>query len=79
MRFKYPNLVDAALAASASIYLVAGKSDNYAFFGGVTKVSLSMVTCVCVCVRVAWMTNGTPSTAVNGQAPSSPLVQGSLA
>ena len=40
IRFKYPNLVDAALAASAPIYLVAGETNAYAFFEGVTKVSL---------------------------------------
>ncbi|CAH1785139.1 unnamed protein product [Owenia fusiformis] len=36
MRFKYPNLVDGAIAASAPIYLVAGKTDPYAFFKTVT-------------------------------------------
>ena len=40
LRFKYPNLVDAALASSAPIYMVAGETDAYAFFEGVTKVSL---------------------------------------
>ena len=45
-RFKYPNVVDGALAASAPIYIPANLTDHYAFFGLVTKV------CVCVCVHV---------------------------
>lgn len=57
IRFKYPNLVDAALAASAPIYLVAGETDGYAFFSGVTKASLSLVACTCavICSNFAVM------------------------
>ena len=40
MRFKYPNVVDAALAASAPIYLTAGEAASGGFFEVVTKVSL---------------------------------------
>jgi dipeptidyl-peptidase-2 len=36
-RFKYPNLVDAALAASAPIYLIAGESSPFGFYEIVTK------------------------------------------
>ena len=43
-RFKYPNVVDGALAASAPIYIVANLTAPDAFFGLVTKV------CVCVFV-----------------------------
>ena len=39
-RFKYPNLVDAALAASAPIYLIAGESSPFGFYEIVTKVIL---------------------------------------
>ncbi|XP_071947169.1 dipeptidyl peptidase 2-like [Antedon mediterranea] len=37
MRFKYPNVIDGALAASAPIYLIAGKGDRTEFFADVTK------------------------------------------
>ena len=37
-RFKYPNSVDGALAASAPIYIVANLTSPYAFFGLVTQV-----------------------------------------
>ncbi|CAI8053025.1 Lysosomal Pro-X carboxypeptidase [Geodia barretti] len=36
-RFKYPNSVDGALAASAPIYIVANLTSPYAFFGLVTQ------------------------------------------
>jgi dipeptidyl-peptidase-2 len=36
-RFKYPNSVDGALAASAPIYMVANLTSPYAFFGLVTQ------------------------------------------
>ena len=39
IRFKYPNLVDAALAASAPIYLIAGASPSNGFYEIVTKVT----------------------------------------
>lgn len=39
MRFKYPNVIDAALAASAPIYMIAFKgSEREFFFSAVTKV-----------------------------------------
>ena len=37
-RFKYPNMVYGALAASAPIYIVANLTSPYAFFGLVTQV-----------------------------------------
>lgn len=37
MRFKYPNMVQGAIAASAPIYLVAGQVPGEVFFQGVTK------------------------------------------
>lgn len=37
MRFKYPNMVHGAIAASAPIYLVAGQIPGGVFFQGVTK------------------------------------------
>lgn len=39
-RFKYPNSVDGALAASAPIYIVANLTSPYAFFGLVTQVKV---------------------------------------
>ena len=38
MRFKYPNVIDGALAASAPIYIVAGLSSPTDFFSKVTMV-----------------------------------------
>ena len=39
MRFKYPNVIDAALAASAPIYMVTFLgSEREFFFSAVTKV-----------------------------------------
>ena len=41
MRFKYPNVIDAALAASAPIYMIAFTgSEREFFFPAVTKVIL---------------------------------------
>ena len=41
MRFKYPNVIDAALAASAPIYMVTFQgSEREFFFSAVTEVSL---------------------------------------
>ena len=39
MRFKYPNIVDGAIASSAPIYSVAGQGSQKYFFEDVTKVS----------------------------------------
>lgn len=39
MRFKYPNVIDGALAASAPIYIVADLIDTGAFFQKVTEVN----------------------------------------
>ncbi len=39
MRFKYPNVIDAALAASAPIYMITFKgSEREFFFSAVTQV-----------------------------------------
>ena len=38
LRFKYPNSVDGALAASAPIHIVANLTSPYAFFQLVTQV-----------------------------------------
>ena len=40
MRFKYPNLVEAALAASAPIFLATGDSPSTSFYEIVTRVCL---------------------------------------
>ena len=41
MRFKYPNVIDAALAASAPIYMMTFKgSEREFFFSAVTQVRL---------------------------------------
>jgi pimeloyl-ACP methyl ester carboxylesterase len=42
-RFKYPNSVDGALAASAPIYLVANLTSPYTFFGLVTQVGVLLL------------------------------------
>ena len=43
MRFKYPNVIDAALAASAPIYLVTFEgSEREFFFSAVTQVRTYM-------------------------------------
>lgn len=39
LRFKFPNLFDGALAASAPLYQTAGITDPTAFFGKITDVS----------------------------------------
>ena len=42
MRFKYPNVIDAALAASAPIYMVTFQgTEREFFFSAVTKVILN--------------------------------------
>lgn len=38
MRFKYPHLIDGAIAASAPVYLIAGFSSRQDFFADVTRV-----------------------------------------
>lgn len=38
LRFKYPNLIDGALASSAPMYLATGLSPNNIFFQDVTNV-----------------------------------------
>ena len=40
MRFKYPFIVDGALAASAPIFLVAGLVSGEVFWNGVTMVRI---------------------------------------
>ena len=41
IRFKYPNLVDGGLAASAPIFYTEGLVPRTAFFGKVTEVSIN--------------------------------------
>ena len=56
-RFKYPNSVDGALAASAPIYIVANLTSPYAFFGLVTQVGERekgrTLNCLYVCMHPA--------------------------
>ena len=53
MRFKYPNVINGALAASAPIYIVADMVKSTAFFGKVTEViiilmiSFDYLLCIC--------------------------------
>ena len=44
IKFKYPNLVDGGLAASAPIFYTEGLVSRTAFFGKVTEVSIGMYT-----------------------------------
>lgn len=37
MRFKYPNMVDGALAASSPIFWTSGHGDRHGFFKSVTE------------------------------------------
>ena len=48
MRFKYPNVVDVALAASAPIYMTTFQdSERDSFFAAVTEVMATVfVTCI---------------------------------
>lgn len=41
MRFKYPNVVHGALAASAPVYIAGNVSNTGAFFQVVTKVTVT--------------------------------------
>lgn len=43
LRFKYPNVVDVALAASAPIYMLADTNSRDFFFKAVTDVSLIII------------------------------------
>ena len=38
-RFKYPNLIQGSIAASAPIYMIAGQSSRDFFFQDVSKVT----------------------------------------
>ena len=47
MRFKYPNVVDVALAASAPIYMTTFQhSERDSFFAAVTEVMVVFINCI---------------------------------
>ena len=47
MRFKYPNVVDVALAASAPIYMTTFQgSERDSFFAAVTEVMAVFINCI---------------------------------
>ena len=51
-RFKYPNAVDGALAASAPIFIVDNLVDPTAFFGVVTKARLPLLVMIhCMLIK----------------------------
>ena len=52
MRFKFPNIVVGAIAASAPIYQVAGKISGDVFFQAVTKVILFQSVSYCSFVEI---------------------------
>lgn len=66
LRFKYPNIVQAALAASAPIYMLADTSSRGFFFKAVTEVRkpilllvktflmLKLYCCACVRRQILW-------------------------